>query len=138
MSSSPIRNRNFTTELVFNASRSSGAGGQNVNKVNTKVELRFAISGSSELSDEEKDMLRGKFPNKINENDELIVVCQTERSQLKNKEIALEKFYTLLESAFIPRKKRKPTKPTAASKTKRLEAKRIKSEKKASRKIKDL
>lgn len=138
MSSVPIRNRNFATELVFNTSRSSGAGGQNVNKVNTKVELRFAISGSLLMTDEEKDLLRQKFPNKINEEDELIITSQTDRSQLKNKEIALEKFYTLLESAFTPQKKRKPTKPTTASVTKRLEKKRMTSEKKASRKMKDI
>jgi ribosome-associated protein len=138
MPSSSIINRGFTAELVFNASRSSGAGGQNVNKVNTKVELRFTISSSGLLTEEEKEMLRRKFPNKINENDELILVSQTERSQLKNKEIAIEKFYKLLESAFTPRKKRKPTKPTSASITRRLEGKRIKSEKKASRNIKDM
>lgn len=138
MSSVPIRNRNFATELVFNTSRSSGAGGQNVNKVNTKVELRFAISGSLLMTDEEKDLLRQKFPNKINEEDELIITSQTDRSQLKNKEIALEKFYKLLESAFAPQKKRKPTKPTTASVTKRLEKKRMTSEKKASRKMKDI
>jgi ribosome-associated protein len=121
-------------EFIFNASRSSGAGGQNVNKVNTKVELRFNIAQSQILSVEEKEILLQKLANKLTETGYLIIVSQTERSQLKNKEKSIAKFYALIEKALTPRKKRKPTKPTKASKAKRLDSKRIISEKKNSRK----
>jgi ribosome-associated protein len=105
-----------------------------VNKVNTKVELRFSITNSQLFTLEEKETLLLKLVNKINNDGELIIVSQTERSQFKNKEKTIEKFYALIEKALTPRKKRKPTKPSAAAKAKRLEAKRIKSEKKVSRK----
>jgi Protein chain release factor B len=130
---SPERNDKLLNEITFQASRSSGAGGQNVNKVNTKVELRFAITQSIELTEVEKELLRNKFITRINEKDELIIVAQTERSQLKNKEIAIEKFFGFLEKAFTPQKKRKPTKPTRTSVAKRLESKKKNSEKKALR-----
>lgn len=133
MSLSPERIYKLLNEITFNASRSSGAGGQNVNKVNTKVELRFPIVQSLELTEEEKELLRNKLRTRITEQDELIIVAQTERSQLKNKEIATEKFVTLLEKAFTPQKKRKPTRPTKASITKRLETKKKNSERKALR-----
>ena len=129
-----IKGRDFSPEFIFSASCSSGAGGQNVNKVNTKVELRFSITNSQLFTLEEKETLLLKLVNKINNDGELIIVSQTERSQFKNKEKTIEKFYALIEKALTPRKKRKPTKPSAAAKAKRLEAKRIKSEKKVSRK----
>ncbi len=119
-----VNERDFSSELHFSASRSSGPGGQNVNKVNTKVELRFHIASSSLLSDEEKALLLEKLAKKINGEGELILVSQTERSQMKNKEKVIEKFYSLLTRALISRKKRKPTKPSLASKEERLEEKR--------------
>ena len=124
----------FERELVFTSSRSSGPGGQHVNKVSTKVELRFHIPNSGLLNDEEKDILLIKLKNKINSEGELIIVSQDERSQLKNKEKTIEKFYELLQKALTPPKKRKPTKPTQASKEKRLEKKRIITDKKEKRK----
>jgi ribosome-associated protein len=129
-----LKGRDFTQELIFTASRSSGAGGQNVNKVNTKVELRFIINTSLLLTDDEKQIILKKLSSKISQEGELIIVSQTERSQLKNKNKSIEKFYLLIEKALTPRKKRKPTKPTAASKEKRLEKKRILADKKISRK----
>jgi ribosome-associated protein len=129
-----LNDRDFGNELHFSASRSSGPGGQNVNKVNTKVELRFHIASSSLLSDEEKALLMEKLVKKINSEGELILVSQTERSQLKNKEKVIEKFYSLLIRALTQRKKRKPTKPSQASKEERLETKRKQSEKKERRK----
>jgi len=129
-----LNNRDFSCELHFSASRSSGPGGQNVNKVNTKVELRFHVASSTLLSDEEKILLIEKLLKKINSEGELILVSQTERSQMKNKEKVIEKFYSLLTRALTPRKKRKPTKPSQASKEERLEEKRKQAEKKERRK----
>jgi len=128
----------FESEILFSASRSSGPGGQNVNKVSTKVELRFNIPNSNLLSDTEKEILLEKLKNKINNEGDLILVSQEGRSQLKNKEKVLEKFYELIEKTLTPPKKRKPTKPTQASKKKRLEGKKLVSEKKSQRKKPDM
>jgi len=134
MTYNPISGRDFNSELSFTASRSSGPGGQNVNKVSTKVELRFNIGKSLLLSVEEKELIRERLRKKINSEDELIIISQSERSQVRNKEKVIEKFISLIALALTPKKKRKPTKPSAAAKEKRLEEKRILAEKKESRK----
>ena len=123
----------FSTEIVFNTSRSSGSGGQNINKVETKVELRFDLNASVLLDDAEKVKIKEKLKNQINQENELLVVCQESRSQLKNKELALKKFKELLTSALTVMKKRKPTKPTLEKIEKRLKTKRVNAEKKAMR-----
>jgi ribosome-associated protein len=133
-----IRDRNFQDEFVFQASRSGGPGGQNVNKVSSKVELRFHIANSVLLNEEEKTIIAEKLINKINNLGELILVSQTERSQLQNKEKVIEKFYFLIKKALTPRKKRLNTKPTKASVEKRLESKRVQAKIKANRKDVDL
>ncbi len=126
--------RNFTEELEFSASKSSGPGGQNVNKVNTKVELRFHIFSSKLLTDNEKELLLKKLRNRINEDGYLIITSQTERSQMKNRINAMHKFYELINNELKKKKKRKPTMPTPASNEKRLIRKKNRSEIKALRK----
>ena len=133
-----INRENFEPELLFSASRSSGPGGQHVNKVNTKIELRFHIPSSVLLSEEEKEILLQKLKNKINKDGELIIVSQENRSQLKNKEAAIEKFLDMLKKALTPTKKRKPSRPTRASLEKRLDKKKLVSEKKSQRKKPDV
>lgn len=131
-------NRDFSSELSFSFTRSSGAGGQNVNKVNTKVELRFSIPNSQLLSADEKEILKLKLATRINNDGDLVITSQTERSQLKNKEAAIKKFYALIVKALTPRKKRKATKPSASAVAQRLDNKRLQSRKKTSRKNIDL
>jgi ribosome-associated protein len=130
-----LNNRDFYREFIFSASRSSGPGGQNVNKVSTKVELRFDIPRSILLSEEEKALLMLKLRKKISAEGFLIIVSQSERSQLKNKEKAIEKFYLLVTKALTPVKKRKKSRPSAASKEKRLDDKKMVAEKKARRRL---
>ena len=128
-----MNERDFTDELHFSASRSSGPGGQNVNKVSSKVELRFHVASSALLSATEKEMIAEKLATRINAAGELLLVSQSERSQVKNKERVIEKFYTLITRALTPRKKRKATKPSQASREDRLETKRRQAEKKGRR-----
>ena len=120
-------------ELIFKTSRSSGPGGQNVNKVNTRVELRFHVAESSLLSDGQKQLLLEKLHLKISQDGFLIVVSQKQRSQLLNKEEAVRKFNVLLVKALTPAKKRKPTKPSRRSVEKRIQTKKQQSEKKLMR-----
>jgi ribosome-associated protein len=128
-----INNRDFSMEIIFSASRSSGPGGQNVNKVNSKIELRFPVSKSELLNSDEKEIILRKLKNKINSEGELLIVVQTDRSQLKNKEEALSKFYQIISKALQPSKPRKATRPTFASVQTRLETKKLLSEKKEQR-----
>ena len=132
------QNRNFSSEAKFSASKSSGPGGQNVNKVNTKVELRFDIQRSILLLDDEKQLVFDKLANKINKEGELIVVSQSERSQIGNKEKAIEKLNHLIEQALQKDKKRIATKIPKSVIRKRLKDKKIHSEKKDSRKSPDI
>jgi len=135
MTEQQLKNRDFSSELKYSATRSGGPGGQNVNKVNSKVELRFHIDSSQLLSEYEKDILIHKLANKLNQDGELILTAQTERSQLKNKLIVTERFYNILASALTPQKKRKPTRRTRSSIEKRLNSKRKQAEKKANRRF---
>ena len=128
-----ILDRDFTNEFVFQATRSGGPGGQNVNKVSSKVELRFNVKNSVLLNEQEKSLIAEKLSNKINKLDEIVLIAQTDRSQLKNKEKVVEKFYSLLEKALMPQKKRYKTRHTRASVEKRLETKRVQSAIKATR-----
>ncbi len=125
--------KDLTSELQLKASRSSGAGGQNVNKVNSRIELRFSVTDSEILSDEEKTILLSKLATKLTDDGILIITSQASRSQLENKELCVEKFYKLVEKALTLSKPRRATKPTAASKRKRLDEKKVNSEKKQQR-----
>ncbi|MHA7110968.1 alternative ribosome rescue aminoacyl-tRNA hydrolase ArfB [Sunxiuqinia elliptica] len=123
----------LTSEFTFKTSRSSGPGGQHVNKTDSRVELRFNPQKSELLSDDQKVILHQKLSSQLTSDGDLIVVCQQERSQYKNKALAIEKLYELLHKALRPIKKRKATKPTRASIQKRMELKKQTAEKKKRR-----
>lgn len=120
-------------EFSFRTSRSSGPGGQHVNKVDSRVELRFNIENSQLLTDQQKEILQEKLANKLTTEGDLIVVSQKERSQLRNKEITIEKLYALFAKALRPVKKRRATRPTRTSVEKRITSKKQTGEKKKRR-----
>ncbi len=119
--------------VTFKTSRSGGKGGQNVNKVNTKAELNFDFQNVSWLSDEEKLRIGDKLSNKLNSEGQVQVVCEEGRSQLFNKERAIEKLILLLEHALFVRKARKPTKPKKTAVENRLQHKHKQALKKINR-----
>jgi len=125
-------------ELQFKAMRSSGAGGQHVNKVSSKVELTFNISTSQGLSDREKQRILLKLQSRLTQDSALILQCDEARSQHRNKDLVVKRFFDMLKNALIIPKKRKATKPTKTSKEKRLKSKKKTAEKKISRKRPDL
>ena len=124
MSPEDLKTRNFESEFIYSASRSGGPGGQNVNKVSTKVELRFSVILSSVLSDYEKELINKKLKNKINNEGELILVSQAERSQLGNKIAVTGKFYEIVSKALTIPLIRRATRPTITSKFRRLDEKK--------------
>ncbi|MBD2770225.1 aminoacyl-tRNA hydrolase [Hymenobacter sp. BT664] len=123
----------FLPEITFQTSRASGPGGQSVNKVESRVELRFPLRESQVLTDSQKVLILEKLGNRLTAEGLLLVTSQTDRSQVRNKEIALARFYELLQKSLRRPKPRKATKPSKAAVRKRLESKKIQGEKKASR-----
>ena len=124
----------ITAELSFKAVRSSGAGGQNVNKVSSKVVLTFDLFSSQALSDEEKERVSIKLKSKLTQDDLLILNCDEDRSQLKNKEIVTKRFLELIKKALVVPKERKATKIPRSVVEQRLKQKASVSEIKQSRK----
>ncbi|MCL5246392.1 aminoacyl-tRNA hydrolase [Cellulophaga sp. 20_2_10] len=121
-------------ELQFKAVRSSGAGGQHVNKVSTKIELTYDLQNSTAITDKEKERLLLKLSNRLTKENVLLLQCDDSRSQHKNKDLAIKRFLELIKSALIVPKKRKKTKPSRSAIEKRLNTKKKSALKKANRK----
>jgi ribosome-associated protein len=121
-------------ELNFKATRSSGAGGQHVNKVSSKIELFFDLENSLEFSEEEKNRLLKKLATRLTKENVLLLTCDESRSQHKNKELAIKRFLEIITQGLKVPKKRRPTKPSKSSIRKKAENKKKISVKKALRK----
>lgn len=126
--------KTLTSELIFKAVRSSGSGGQNVNKVATKMVLYFNLEDSLLFNEDEKQRLKEFFGNRLNKQGILILNSDESCSQFRNKTLVTQRLLNLVEEGLKEYKERKSTKVPKAVKRKRLESKRITSEKKANRK----
>lgn len=120
-------------EIRLDFVRSSGPGGQNVNKTSSKVQLRWRVGGSPAFTEEQKAAIRRRAGHRLNAEDEIVLAAQTERSQSQNRDEAVRRLQELVAAALAPKKVRKPTKVSRAQKQQRLEAKRRIGEKKRRR-----
>lgn len=127
--------KNFTTELTYKTSRSSGAGGQNVNKVETSVTVLWKVEESQFFNEEEKKLIQSKLKNRINQEGTLQLTVSESRTQLKNKKAATEKILEIVNKSLIKPKPRKATKPSRSKIEKRIKQKKEHSEKKENRKF---
>ncbi len=125
------------SDLVARAVRSSGPGGQNVNKVASKVELRFDLPGTSAISPDVKARLRALARGRLDADGWLVVVSQATRDMPHNLKDARAKLAELIARALVPPRPRRPTRPTAASRERRLEAKQRRARRKAERRASD-
>lgn len=124
-------------EPEYKAVRSSGAGGQNVNKVSSKVVLSFNLKASNALTDDEKLLAETRLASRLTNDGILILQCDEDRSQLRNKDIVTKRFLTVIENALKEEKPRKATKIPRSVIKKRIEGKRRQAEKKQSRRRPD-
>ena len=120
-------------EIEFAFARSSGPGGQNVNKVNSKAQMRWSVTGSPSLTEEQRSRIMARCRSRLTDAGELLISSQRYRDQGRNIDDCLEKLRDVLAAALTPRKTLRLTKPTRASKTRRLKAKRQQTEKKQGR-----
>lgn len=130
-------NEKIISELNFKAVRSSGAGGQNVNKISSKVVLSFDLEASQALSDDEKTLLKENLSTRLTSENILILNCDEDRSQLKNKEIVVKRFLELIKKGLYVPKVRKATKVPKAVIKKRIKDKKNISDLKQSRRKPD-
>ena len=134
-----VRNKFFMSvqipkgEIKITFARSSGAGGQKVNKTSTKAIVHWSVGKSQVLKAGEKARIRLKLDNRINNNDEVVILAEEERSQLQNRMSAVSRLNALVKRALLIPKRRRPTRPTKASKLRRLESKKRQSILKAGR-----
>lgn len=133
-----LLDKEIEKEFNLKAIRSSGSGGQHVNKVATKIELSFNVELSQSLSQEQKEIIIDKLASRLTKENVLIIQCSETRSQLKNKRIAIQKAISIIEEALVINPERKPTKIPKAVIKKRLKSKRLNSEKKANRRKPDI
>lgn len=124
-------------EFEWSFARSGGPGGQNVNKVSSKAILRWNLAGSPSLPDEVKARFQERFPSRITTDGELVMSSELTRDQGRNRDDCLQKLAAMLRSAAARPKARRPTKPSKASKRRRVEAKRHQAARKASRRVSD-
>lgn len=122
------------SEIDIEYVRASGPGGQNVNKRDTKAVVRWRVGSSGVFSDAQKARIREYTSGRLNSDDEIVLSADDSRSQAQNREKAVMRLRELVKKALVPKKKRKPTRPTRAAKERRLEEKHRTSQKKASRK----
>lgn len=132
-----MENLALLAELQYKAVRSSGAGGQNVNKVSSKVVLTFDLKNSKALNDTEKELLKVNLASRLTSESVLILNCDEDRSQLKNKEIVTKRFLELIKKGLIVPKDRKPTKIPKSVIRKRIKDKKNVSEIKKNRRKPD-
>ena len=119
-----MNSEKLISEVTLKAIRSSGSGGQNVNKVSTKIELQFDVINSLELNEDEKVLILENLNTRLTKSSILILQCDKSRSQLKNKQLVKERFLMLIEEAIIVQKERIPTKTPKSVKRKRLKNKK--------------
>ena len=133
-----IAQRDFLPEFQFQTSRSSGPGGQNVNKLETRVTLRFNLQNSNVLNEEEKEHLAKKWEKQLTNEGEMLFSSEEHRTQIRNKDEVVAKFRKAIELAFTKPKPRKKTKPSKGAIQERLTSKKKHADKKASRKPPEL
>ncbi len=129
-----MKNEELLAECTFKAVRSSGPGGQHVNKTSSKVVLRWDLIASQVFDEEQKFRLRDKLANKLTKDDILVINNEQSRSQHKNKEAVIQQFFNTIKNGLQRQKRRKKTKPSRISKLKRLNGKKRHAEKKTNRK----